>query len=180
MGAGILGASVAARLAAAGLQILDQQSIATVRDSLGRGAPALGLRLYLIAGAAAVLLAVGAVLLTAYIGSGTRRYELAALRMTGVRKRTLRWALVREYTLLIGAPVVVGLMAGVAGAALMLPGIPLVSVGVAAGPVRYSPAMGLLPVALGVTLVGLVGALLAVLRLVRSATPDRLREGVDA
>jgi hypothetical protein len=173
-------ADLSARLAAAGLQILDEESMTAVQDQMGRAAPALGLRLYLIAGAAAVLLAVGAVLLTAYIGSGTRRYELAALRMTGVRARTLRWALLREYLLLIGLPMVVGLVAGVAGAALMLPGIPLVTVGVAAGAVHYDPGVGVLPVAVGVTLAGLVLAVAVVLRLVRGATPDRLREGVDA
>ena len=121
----------------------------------------------------------GAVLLTAYIGSGTRRYELAALRMTGVRARTLRWALLREYLVLIGLPLVIGLVAGVAGAALMLPGIPLVTVGVATGTVHYSPGIGVLPIAVGVTVVGLVFAIVVVLRLVRGATPDRLREGVD-
>ncbi len=170
-------ADLPARLAAAGLQVLDVQSRAAEQDQLGRAAPALGLRLYLIAGAAAVLLAVGAVLLTAYIGAGARRYELAALRVTGVRARTLRWALLREYLLLIGLPFLAGLVAGFAGAALMLPGIPLVSVGSAVGSVRYSPGVGVLPIAVAITLVGLAFAVVAVLRLVRSATPDLLRDG---
>jgi hypothetical protein len=69
-------------------------------------------------------------------------------------------------------------LAGVAGAALMLPGIPLVTVGTATGQITYN-ATGLfaLPVAVGATLVGLFFAVLVVLRLVRTATPDRLREG---
>jgi len=102
-----------------------------------------------------VALAVGAVLLTAYIGAQTRRYELAALRVAGVRPWVLRRGLLREYLHLIGVPFVVGLLAGVAGAALMLPGIPLVTVGTATGEITYTPSLGALPMAIGATLVGL-------------------------
>lgn len=171
-------ADLASRLAAAGLQVLGEQSISAERDRLARGAPALGLRLYLIAGGAAVVLAVGAVLLTAYVGAQTRRYELAALRVAGVRPGVLRRGLLREYVHLIGLPFVVGLLAGVAGAALMLPGIPLVTVGTATGQISYNAAgLVALPVAVGATAAGLFFAVLVVLRLVRTATPDRLREG---
>jgi putative ABC transport system permease protein len=172
-------ADLTQKLSAAGLEILGEQSITAETARMGRAAPALGLRLFLLAGGAAVLLAVGAVLLTAYIGAGTRRYELAALRVAGVRPRTLRLGLLREYLLLVGVPLVVGLFAGVAGAALMLPGIPLVTVGTPVGEVTYHPAPGALPVAVAVTLAGLFLALVAVMRLVRRATPDRLREGVE-
>ncbi len=168
------------RLADAGLQVLGEQSIVAERDRLARAAPALGLSLYLIAGAAAVALAVGAVLLTAYIGAQSRRYELAALRVAGLRRGVLRRGLLREYLHLIGLPFVIGLLAGVAGAALMLPGIPLVTVGTATGEITYTASMGALPVAVVATLVGLLLAVSVVLRLVRAATPDRLREGVTA
>ena len=40
-----------------------------------------------------------------------------------------------------------------------------------------SPAPGALPVAVGATLIGFGFAVAAVLRQVRRATPDRLREG---
>ena len=170
-------ADLSPRLAASGLQILGEESIAAERDRLARGAPALGLGLYLIAGAAAVVLAVGAVLLTAYIGASTRGYELAALRATGVRPAALRLGLLREYAHLLGLPFLVGLAVGVAGAVLMLPGIPLVTVGTATGEVTYVPGPGALPVAVAATLVGFGLALVAVLRQVRRATPDRLREG---
>ncbi|MDT5024362.1 MAG: putative transport system permease protein [Micromonosporaceae bacterium] len=173
-------ADLSSRLASAGLQILGEQSITAERDRLARGAPALGLSLYLIAGGAAVALAVGAVLLTAYIGAQTRRYELAALRVAGIRPWVLRRGLLREYLHLIGVPFVVGLLAGIAGAVLMLPGIPLVTVGTATGEITYTPSLGALPMAIGATLVGLFFAILVVLRLVRTATPDRLREGTAA
>jgi putative ABC transport system permease protein len=171
-------ADLSNRLAAGGLQILGEQSIAAETDQLARGAPALGLSLYLIAGAAAVALAIGAVLLTAYVGAQARRYELAALRVAGVRRATLRRGLLREYAHLIGLPFIVGLVAGMAGAVLMLPGIPLVTVGQASGEITYSPGLGALPIAIAATVIGLLFAVLFVLRLVRSATPDRLREGI--
>lgn len=170
-------ADMPSRLAGAGLQILGEESIAAERDQLARAAPALGLRLYLIAGAAALALAVGAVLLTAYVGAEVRRYEFAALKVAGVRAGVLRRGLLREYAHLIGLPLVVGLLAGVAGAALMLPGIPLVAVDTAVGEVTYEPGMGALPVAVVATLVGLLVAVLFALGQVRRATPDRLREG---
>lgn len=170
-------ADLAARLSAAGLQILREESIAAEFDQLSRGAPALGLRLYLLAGCAAAALAIGAVLLTAYVGAETRRYEFAALRVTGVRARALRRGLLREYGHLLGAPLVVGVAAGIAGAVLMLPGIPLVTVGTSLGEVTYVPGAGILPLVLLATVVGLLIAVVVGLTQVRRATPDQLREG---
>jgi hypothetical protein len=131
--------------------------------------------LYLLAGAAAILLAVGVVLLTAYVGVHGRLYELAALRVTGVRARVLRRAVFREYRLLLGPPLVVGLVAGVAGALVMLPGIPLVTVDQPTGAFTYRPGFGALPVAVAVCVLGLLVAVLMVVRMLRRATPDRLR-----
>jgi hypothetical protein len=170
-------ADLASRLAGRGVEILGEESIVAERERLARGAPALGLALYLIAGLAALALAIGAVLLTAYVGAQGRRYELAALRVAGVRPWQLRRALLREYLHLLGLPVLVGLLTGVAGAALMLPGIPLVTVGTSLGEVTYEPGLGALPVAVAAPLAGLVLAVLVVQRLVGRATPDRLREG---
>jgi len=117
------------------------------------------------------------VLLTAYVGVRARLYELAALRVAGVRARVLRQAVLREYRLLLGAPLLVGGTAGIAGALVMLPGIPLVTAGTPVGPVAWHPGPGALPVALAVTVLGLGFAVLLVLRMLRRATPDRLREG---
>jgi hypothetical protein len=107
----------------------------------------------------------------------SRRYELAALRVTGVRARLLRRALLREQAALVGWPLVIGAVTGVAAAAVMLPGIPLVQVGVLTTAVAYRPEMGALPVAVAATLAGLALAALRAVRLLRQATPDRLREG---
>ncbi|MGC9670193.1 hypothetical protein ACNTMW_27080 [Planosporangium sp. 12N6] len=168
---------LAARLGAAGVPVLRTETMAGYLDQLGRRAPALGLWLYLLAGATALLLAVGVVVVTAYVGARARGYELAALRVAGVRTGVLRRAVLREYRLLLGVPLLVGLLAGVAGAAVMLPGLPLVTVGTARA-VGYRPALGVLPVALGVTVLGFAVAVAAVLRMAGRATPDRLREGL--
>jgi hypothetical protein len=165
-------------LGAGGVQVLRTESMGGYLDQLGRRAPALGLWLYLLAGAAAILLAVGVVLLTAYIGVRGRLYELAALRVSGVRPAVLRRAVLREYRLLLGAPLVVGFLAGAAGAVVMLPGVPLVTVGVANTALTYRPGLGALPVAMVVSVLGFGLAMLMVLRMLRRATPDRLREGL--
>jgi hypothetical protein len=170
-------ADLASRLSAAGLQILREDSIDDELDQLSRAAPALGLRLYLLAGCAAVALAVGAVLLTAYVGAQARRYEFAALRVAGVRPKLLRRGLLREYGLLLGIPLAVGLLAGMAGAVLMLPGIPLVTVGTPLDEITYVPRIGVLPIAVAVTVAGLVFAVSVALTTVRRGTPDLLREG---
>jgi len=167
------------KLAEQGVPVLRSESLSGHLDQLSRRAPALGLRLYLLAGAAAVALAVGVVLLTAYVGADGRLHELAALRVTGVRRRLLRRGVMREYAALLGMPLVVGFVVGGAGALLMLPGIPLVTVDRPAGSLGWRPGLGALPLAVAVTLAGLVLTVLAVLRMLRKATPDRLREGVS-
>ncbi|WP_238008169.1 FtsX-like permease family protein [Dactylosporangium sp. AC04546] len=167
------------RLATAGIQVLGTETIDGSLAQLARRAPALGLWLYLLAGAAAILLALGVVLLTAYVGVRARLYELAALRVAGVRARQLRRSVFQEYRALLGLPFLVGLAAGVVGAFVMLPGIPLVTVGEPAGSFDLRLGMGALPVAVGVTLLGLLLTVLLVLRLLGRATPLRLKDGAQ-
>jgi hypothetical protein len=170
-------ADLGARLGANGLPVLREESVAGQLDKLSRRAPALGLRLYLLAAAAAVALAVGVVVLTAYIGVDARLYELAALRVAGVRRRLLRRGVLREYLALLAMPLVVGFGAGAAGAVLMLPGMPLVAANTPAGEISWRPGVGdALPLAIAVTGLGLLLTLTVVMRLLRRATPDRLRE----
>jgi len=170
-------ADLASRLATAGLTVLADESIDSERARLERGAPALGLRLSLLAALAAMLLAVGVVLLTAYVGAAARRDEFAALRVAGVRPAVLRRGLLREYLHLLGVPLVVGAVAGGLAALVILPGLPLVRVGAPAGLVAYTPGPGAVPVAGAVAVVGLGLAVLVVLGLVRRSTPDRIRDG---
>jgi hypothetical protein len=172
-------ADLDARLGALGIQVLRTESIDGYADQLARRAPALGLWLYLLAGGAAILLALGVVLLTAYVGVRARLYELAALRVAGVRAGQLRRAVFREYRALLGVPLVVGLAAGIVGALVMLPGIPLVTVGTPAGSFSYEPSFGALPAAVALAVLGLLLAVLVVLRLLGRATPLRLKDGAQ-
>jgi len=165
------------KLADLGVQTLGDDSISGYLGQLGRRSPALGLRLYLMAGSAALALAIGAVLLTAYVGASTRRYEFAALRVAGVRPRVLRRSVRREYLTILGVPLLLGLAAGIAGAIVMLPGIPLVTTDAPVGDFSYEPGPGALAIAVVCTVVGLVGAVALVVTTVRRSTPDRLREG---
>jgi hypothetical protein len=173
-------ADLPARLASGGVHILRTETMDGYLDQLSRRAPALGLWLYLLAGTAAIALAMGVVLLTAYVGVQGRLYELAALRVAGVRAGALRRAVLREYRALLLLPVLVGFAAGIAGALVMLPGIPLVTVGTPAGAVDYRPGIGALPVAAVAVVLALSGAVLLVVRMLRRATPDRLREGLGS
>jgi hypothetical protein len=170
-------ADLAGRLGAAGLAVRDVQTLSGEQTRLGRQAPALSLRLYLIAAVVALLLSVGLVLLTAYVGAEGRLYETAALRVAGVRRSVLRLAVGREYGVLLGVPLLAGALGGALGAALMLPALPLVSAG-DAGPHRdYQLGPVWVPGALLVTVLGLAAVTALVLRMLARAEPDRLRAG---
>jgi putative ABC transport system permease protein len=170
-------ADLAQRLTAAGVSVRSATSLDGTLDQLSRRAPALGLWLYLLAAGVAVALALGVVALSGRVGVEHRLYELAALRVAGVRAGLLRRALLREYAALLGWPLLIGFGTGVAAAALMLPGIALVEVGVLTAAPAYQPALGALPVAVVVTASGLLLAAVRALRLPHRARPERLREG---
>ncbi|WP_166383983.1 FtsX-like permease family protein [Catellatospora methionotrophica] len=177
---------LAAKLAGQGVRVLRTETVPDELARLGRRAPALGLRLYLLAGIAAALLALGVLMLSTRLGAGDRRAELAALRITGVRPNVLRRSLRRERFSLIGLPMIVGLLVGLGAAALMLPGIPLVTVGTAGAPNLTGDVFGALvpglaldalPLAIGGALLVLVVAVLRGGRLVKQATPELIRGG---
>jgi hypothetical protein len=166
------------KLEANGIHVIKVETMSGKLEQLGRFAPALALRLYLLAGAVAVLLALGAVLLSAYVGSAGRLYELSSLRVAGVPARALRRGIRREYGMLLGLPLIIGGLAGLGGAALLLPAIPLVTVGLDEPVPIYHLGQVWVPGAVAVVAVCFFVATLSVVRLVRRATPQRLREGV--
>jgi putative ABC transport system permease protein len=170
-------AGLRARLAAAGLKITATRTAAADRQRLDRQGPALALRLYLIAAVAALLLAAGTVLMTAYLGARAQLHELAALRAAGVTGRLLRRAGLRENGLALGAALVAGSLAGGAGAALAVPRVPMFADRTGPPPVTWPdpwwPAGAVLAAALLLAAVVLVVVRTAVGR----GTPDRLREG---
>ncbi len=170
-------ADFAARLRGAGVDVLGRTTAADRRAVLARQGPALALLLFLCAAALAALLAAGATIVSIYLAGRRRAFELAAMRAVGVPRSQLLRACLGEQLLLLLSGVVLGTIAGLLGAAVALPSMPIYSDDVAVPPLHYLPSPG--PV--GGFLVGaavltaLAGALAAVL-LVRSARPARLRE----
>jgi hypothetical protein len=164
------------RLAARGVPVRETESIAGTTDQLSRRAPALGLRVALLAAAAALALALGVVALSARSGRADRRAEQAALRAAGVPARVLRQARWREYAHLLGWPLLAGAVVGVATGLLLLPGVPLVETGVAGPLPGYRPGLSVLPLALAGTAAGLVLAALPALRLPEAAGGGSGRE----
>jgi putative ABC transport system permease protein len=168
-----------AALAKDGVTVFSRENRGQLERVYAGNGAVLALRLLLVCGAAAVVVAVGALLVAAYVGRRQRAYEVAALRVVGVRRRTLRALLLREN---VGS-VVVALLCGAAAALIatwvVLPALPQFDDPPEFAPVRYAPdaAAGWIAVlGLGLLLV-VVGLAVAALQL-RTGRSDRLREGV--
>jgi putative ABC transport system permease protein len=174
---------MASQLAAAGVQVLYTETVTGQLDQLGRRAPALGLRLYLLAGVAAALLALGVLGLSLHLAIVGRRDELAALLIAGVRARQLRRSLRAERGWSLILPLLVGIGAGLGGAVLMLPGIALVTVGVTGlsgdlwSLLIPQPGLHALPIALAGALVVLLVTVARAGRVVRRSAPELIRGG---
>lgn len=166
------------RLAAAGIGVTGTDSMTAYLDRAGRRAPALSLRLYLLAGGAAVLLAVGSVLFTAQAASAARGYEVAALRVAGVPRKVLRRSIAYEYAIVVGVPLLLGVASGAVASKLMIPLIPLVSAEGDTLPPDLVWTGPWPPAAVAVTLFGFAAAVgVAVRTLRRVGRASRLREG---
>jgi ABC-type antimicrobial peptide transport system permease subunit len=130
--------------------------------------PAFADSLFVVAAGAATVLAIGATVLGGLITARRRSYELAALEAVGVAPRSLRRATAAEQGLLRTVGVVLGVLAGIAGALLALPSTPFFVYTDVGPPVEYG-----LP---GVTL-AVLGATLVVVLAVTCALMARLIEG---
>jgi hypothetical protein len=168
---------VPARLAAAGVPVTRTATLAGEQHRLARQAPGLALHLYLVAGVAAVLLALGAVLLSCYTGAGTRRYEAAALAVAGVPAAQLRRALRTEFRAVLGIPLLAGLGAGAVGAVLLLPVLKLVTATDAGVHRSYALGPFWLPGAVLATAAAMVAVTVLATRLLERAEPALLRGG---
>jgi putative ABC transport system permease protein len=165
------------RLRAAGLTVEGERRASEREEVFGRQPPSLGMLLFLVGAGVAALLAVGGTLLDLYLLGRRRAFELAAMRATGVRRRTLAAGVLIEQAMVLGAGLAFGVAAGLLAARLVLPAVPLYSDRPVFPPVLLAPD----PRPLGLLLAVLVAAVgagvgLATALLVRSAVPDRLRE----
>jgi putative ABC transport system permease protein len=151
-------------LKAAGIKVTSDVSAAASDTQLSRQGPALVSSLFLADAGAAALLAVGAAILGLYLSARRRRYEYAALEASGVARRRLRRAVGIELAVVLGFGTIVGIVTGLAAAALALRAVPEFA-NPPAVPLSYMPSTG--PVA---ALLGIAVGLLVVVSLVLSTT----------
>jgi hypothetical protein len=167
-------------LAARDIRVLSREtSAAAERGYAGDGA-VLALRLLLVCGAAAIVVSVGALLVAAYVGRRQRAYEVAALRVVGLSRRTVRALLLREALGTVLISLATGGVAALIATWVVLPSLPQFDNPSDTVAVRYTPdaASGWAALAgLGLVL-GAVGLSVTALQL-RSGRADRLREGAQ-
>ena len=85
--------------------------------------------MFLLVGVLTLVLAFLGVLALAVVQLRWRSYEVAALRVVGVRRRDLRRAIVTEYVALLGMAVVGGALAAIASLLLVLPSLDIGAIG---------------------------------------------------
>ena len=168
--------SVLAKVRDQGISLTHGVDRAQRLHELRNDAFSLGLRLFLVVGAFTLLLAIFGVLASAVLQSRWRSYEVASLRVVGVRQRALVRGSVLEYVVLLGLAVVLGVLSAYLSLELVLPSM---SLGTAA-PFDPVPTYSVhWPIVLGVG-VGLfvVAVLIAVMvsrRITRLGKPATLR-----
>jgi hypothetical protein len=169
-----------ARLAAQGVHVTGRVRASTYRAQLDHTGPAYADGLFLVAAAAATLLAIGATVLGGVITARRRAYELAALAAVGVAPRTLRRATAVEQGIVLGLGLVIGLAAGLGGSLLALPSTPFFVTEHVGPPTEHGLPWGLLAGLVGALIVVFVVTCVVVARFVsRQATAERLREAQE-
>jgi len=166
------------KLLASGVRILSDSSLGSVSAQLQREGPALASALFLSDAAAAALLAAGAAILGLYASARRRRYEYAAMEASGVRRRTLRSALLIELAVVLGFGVLVGAATGLIAARFVLRSVPEFTSTPTEPTLSYVAAAGPVTSLLGVAAALLaIAAVLSSLALIRGVRADLLREG---
>jgi putative ABC transport system permease protein len=160
-----------------GVSLTDSRSEAEELEELRSDAFSLGWRVFLLVGVLTLVLAFLGVLALAVVQLRWRSYEVAALRVVGVRRRDLRRAIVAEYVALLGMAVVGGALAAIASLLLVLPSLDIGAIG------EFDPAVDFSlrwAVVAGVVAVVMVGVLVIALwisrRTVKQGTPATLRQ----
>jgi putative ABC transport system permease protein len=168
------------KLMAAHVQIVSSSSADSAAAVLERQGPALASVLFLADAAAAALLSAGAAILGLYTSARRRRYEYAALEASGVRRRTLRAAVLMELAVVLGFGTLVGAVTGLIAARLVLSSVPEFTSPPSEPTLSFLPPVGplaaLLAVAVGVLV---LAALLASRTLIKGVSADLLRETAE-
>ncbi len=169
--------TLSAALAQHGVSVVSRDSAARHRATLAATAPAWAMQFALVTALLAVVIAAVLIVIAASTSRRTRRYDMSALELVGVGRRTLRRALLVEQAVVTIVGVAVGTVVGVIGAHLALPSVPIFLVD-ADQPVVLRPVVwGSVVLAAVLALVALsVVSTLVGLQMLRQVAPDRLRE----
>jgi putative ABC transport system permease protein len=168
------------KLMAAHVQIVSSISADSAAAVLERQGPALASVLFLADAGAAALLAAGAAILGLHTSARRRRYEYAALQAAGVRRRTLRAAVLTEQAVVLGFGTLVGAVTGLIAARFVLSSVPEFTSAPAEPTLSFVPGVG--PIA--ALLAGTVGVLvfaatLSSMTLFNGISADLLRETAE-
>jgi putative ABC transport system permease protein len=118
-------ADIADQLQARGLVVLRDTEAAQVSRQLQQQGPALALWFYVLAACLAMLLAAGALILSATVDRARRVEDLTALRTQGLSRTALRQATVWTYPVLVAIATVAGIAVALIGWALTGWALPL-------------------------------------------------------
>ena len=151
-------------------------NLAATQASFKGDAFSRGLQVFLGVGVLALLLAVFGVFASAVTSARWRAYEVASLRVVGVRQAALVRASVWEYFGILGTAVLLGVVSALVSLGMVLPAIGLGP----AAPYDPKPAYGvewliLLATGVGVLALALLVALLVSRRVTRLGRPSTLR-----
>ncbi len=165
------------RLVASGVKITSERSVAASTAALARQGPGLASVLFLGDAVAAAVLAAGAAILGLYVSARRRRYEYAALEASGIRRRTLRGAVLTELAVVLGFGTLVGAATGLVAAILVLRSVPEFIATPPEPALTYvpqaAPVAGLLG---GAACLLVVAAVVSSITLIRGVRADMLRE----
>ncbi|HET6626495.1 MAG TPA: ABC transporter permease [Nocardioidaceae bacterium] len=118
-------ASVLTEVREGGVLLSDRRSLDDTVANLRSDAFSLGWRIFLIVGGLTLLLAIFGVLASAVAQSRWRSYEVASLRVVGIKQRSLVRASVLEYVVMLGFAVLLGIVSAYLALTLALPSINL-------------------------------------------------------
>ena len=165
-------------LADHGVLVLSRDTAGAHADAFASEGPTLALRLALLAGLVAVVLAAAVLVVGVATSGASRARDMAGLRIVGVPASTVRTASVREHLVVAVLGVLAGGALGLIAAQAALPDVPLFAVSAARLPVVLDPAWGAVAITIVACLVVLCAVSVVVGRtLAASAVPARLREG---
>ncbi|MBX6752481.1 MAG: hypothetical protein IRY85_22935, partial [Micromonosporaceae bacterium] len=157
--------SVVVGLADHGVTVLDERSVAQRTKEFAGHAPGLALGFGYFAAAVVLLLAAGVAVIGSTVDRSSRVAELSALRGQGVPRRLLWTAGVAGSAVMVGAAVVVGVVAALVARTLVATGLPAFSDGR-----TLAPPAGLT----GTALLSAAGVIVVVLGIAGVTTASRL------